>query len=501
MAALAWLVAAALPAAASGDFLPIPCNQTVFQGLKDHATWYAGIYELAKEHPKPVAPALTSGGVTFAALRRDLDFVGLGLCPGNRPIRRSFGVDAAKSCLQSCVEEPLCQVVSFSKRRGECLLGQKPCGTADLKLYAGYATFVFRRRLQKPVDIIDSYDVAIEADPLAAQKEPPVPLYVIGSESYAVFIEEFIAGLQLAGDATTLRIFNSSAELSVKHAFKEQSEKERPDAVVWFHDNMWRRDKEKWDLVMRAVWENVGKGEQLAVFSDLDIQLYPGWTELLRGCTAAADFCLGQSNGYYIIRTRPVNSGFIAIRTTEATLHLVMEFTAEYERQWTSIREKWNGFLEQEVVSQFIAQNTHRLTFAFFNPEMVQNSQAKPLMRVRMQHVVSSSNSRSKKLAAIRVGRKMYHATYQLCLRGVLQGPQHPCCDYAMYSRSAFRTDWLDAPPFLVGGTYGVLPPWNRSIRQQMTLPQHKYWARLCRVFTAAGIEEAFGMREPMKWT
>eukprot|EP00929_Paragymnodinium_shiwhaense_P064326 TRINITY_DN32213_c0_g1_i1.p1 TRINITY_DN32213_c0_g1~~TRINITY_DN32213_c0_g1_i1.p1 ORF type:complete len:493 (+),score=19.54 TRINITY_DN32213_c0_g1_i1:36-1514(+) len=474
---------------ASATFQPPVQNQSIFGGvgygkeasLKRKANkWRAQeAPALAIEHPKASKPPAI-GVLAYARLREELIFIGLGICHG-KPLRRSFRQSSPLRCLQSCVDEPECRFVSYSQRRGECVLATHICGMTSLRFYSSYASFAVRKHVDP-----SRHDVRFSNDiEIALGRTPTVDVYAFASVSHNLLVEEVVKSVEMAGESAVFHIFNSTNELSNKYV---ETAKDR-DAVEFFLTNMWKRAKEKWDTVIRAIWENVARGHQVAVYSDLDIQFFPGWTELVRGCTDTVLFCFGQSVGYYSKRTRATNGGFLALRTTPRTLQIALDLVAEYEKQW--VRGDSEDFLEQEVISQYIFENKHKIPIAFFNPELVQNSQARPALNIRVLHVVSSSNTRSKKLTAMRVGRSLYYGTYDFCVPIDQQGPEHPCCDYLRHSKSIYRTRYPDYPPFLVGGFYGYLPPLNRSIRHKMTLRVHKQWSANCRMLQQNAVDVA----------
>eukprot|EP00929_Paragymnodinium_shiwhaense_P054724 TRINITY_DN27427_c0_g1_i1.p1 TRINITY_DN27427_c0_g1~~TRINITY_DN27427_c0_g1_i1.p1 ORF type:complete len:350 (-),score=44.30 TRINITY_DN27427_c0_g1_i1:591-1640(-) len=336
-------------------------------------------------------------------------------------------------------------------------------------------------------DMPSSNDVAV-----ALGRTPAVDVYAVASPSYNLFVDEVVTSLEMAGESAILHVLNSSTELLTK--FASSADDKKRDPIEYFMSNMWKRDKEKWDTVIRAIWENVARGQQVAVFSDLDVQLYPGWAEMVRGCTDVALFCFGQSIGYFPTRTRVINSGFIALSTTSRTLQIALDFVAEYEKQW--MRGDSRDFLEQEVLSQYMFENQRNIPFAFFNPELLQNSQAKAPLKLRVMHVVHSSNSRPQKLAAMRIGRNLYYAIYRLCLPRGEQGPEHPCCDLAMHTKSVYETRYLDYPPLLVGTYFGYAPPLNRSIRTRMSVLQHHFWSESCRLPEQIALDLSFSLRD-----
>merc|ERR1712232_657157 len=150
--------------------------------------------------------------------------------------------------------------------------------------------------------------------------------------------------------------------------------------------------------------ENWGVGDEVVLLSDLDIQLFPGWAELVRGCIAAVPFCMSQQPGYYSKRTRPLNGGFFAIRAGLPSLKLLLDLVGEFEKTWVSAGDHHVG-IRQEIVGQYFFERVAPTRFAFFNPEIVMSTQWSNInLKIKAYHVADSVfGSKYRKLAEMRL--------------------------------------------------------------------------------------------------
>jgi len=413
-------------------------------------------------------------------------FLGLGLCPAPndpRSLRRSTEARLI-SCLAVCAAWPSCQVVSWSQQRRECIQATAICDPAKLHWYTSYATFV------RPDFLDDSppltrYVVGNSGNDL-------VHVYAFSSPMFAPLVNAFVTSMRLAADDAVLLLHHLRDDYMETSCGKELC---RPWGTA---DDMRERDYQKNNLLARAVWESIRIGARHSAFSDLDVQLLPGWSQLVRGCTTAVPLCLSQQPGLFPERSSPFNSGFLAFRGDMASMELLLDLSAQFEPQFMPERYRADSkaaagrniiyHLEQDVMSQYLIERGGGM-WGVFNPQLVRASagfETPQVLKLKVYHACSSSITWENKLTWMHKVRRAYYSVYPLCLSANQSGPQHPCCLLYGYQRTVFSPELPDLPPYLAGSIYGYSKvnqtwPWERRFwTRWMGAGQYSKWFSQC---------------------
>lgn len=265
-------------------------------------------------------------------------------------------------------------------------------------------------------------------------------------------LNAFISSLHLAGDHAILMLHNASETL-------------RAEGPVWPATNrdmadMRLRDLEKVNLLVRAVWYGLASGLFHVVVSDVDVQLFPGWSEVTRGCASESHICIMQQPGVYGERNYPFNSGFMALRPDWLCLETLLDYAAEFEPQFLLPEDVLSKhyILEQEVLSQYLIDRGDGLWGAF-NPEIVRImveiwSIPVDVLKVKVQHACGSAATN--RLKNMYRARRLYYSIYPICLSSNASGPEHPCCMILGHRRSIYESHLPRLPPFYHGSIFGI---------------------------------------------
>lgn len=453
------------------DFRPQPLNDTLVLSARSPNT-----YKIFTSQTVPVS----RDHVRHQALplEKQWGLLGLGLCPTSTepapwPPQRRQGLSLL-GCLAACSAKGSCSLVSFSQRRRECILraDTKTCAHDDLHWHVSFATFVSPSDAEEAVPLT-RMEVGGAHVRQGWSPEEAMHVFAFVSPGFLGMFNAFFRSLEQANDHAVLFLHNQSVEDYVPLNSNRTS---------WGTPTDQRgRDYHKTSLMVRAVWESFRAGARQALLSDIDIQLFPGWAELVRGCTAAAPFCLGQQPGLWPERARPFNSGILAMRSDMATLELVLDLLAQYEPQlyWEDPGKEPKFYhLEQDVISQYLFERGPRL-WGVFNPQLVKHGDYVwdayvPFLKLKVVHVCASSTTHRKKLNSMQSIRRAYYGMSGICMSEAQSGPQHPCCLLFGYQRSVFTPEVPDWPPYMVGSHFGP-PPENRTM---LWAGQRAFWKK-----------------------
>lgn len=386
-------------------------------------------------------------------IERRWDLFGLGLCPvtkqAPRRWRRRFREANIIACLQRCDTYAGCRTVSFSQEREDCILSYDRCREADLTRHVSYATFI-------PASLDDlSPLVGLERWPMGGGKVgDPETVHLFASTSPRVdqLWNLFAGSIRLAQDPVVV------LRQHLPHADTTNKTRERMK-IPWPHLDedyvaMHKRDRLKITSLARTLWTCFSLGIRRAVVSDVDVQVFPGWTDTVKACTTRAHICVTQQPGSWFERKQPVNSGFIAFQVNSVSLSLVLRLAAQYENEflYTNMRKVR---LEQEVLASFLFDHCHGL-WAIFSPAQVAifvDPVPEQVLRVKVQHACGS-NVGSRPMSMYRT-RRLYYSLLPFCLSRHISGPQHPCCDLHGWERSPYDLAAANLPPFRMEATFG----------------------------------------------
>eukprot|EP00930_Biecheleria_cincta_P044568 TRINITY_DN30667_c0_g1_i1.p1 TRINITY_DN30667_c0_g1~~TRINITY_DN30667_c0_g1_i1.p1 ORF type:complete len:507 (+),score=58.69 TRINITY_DN30667_c0_g1_i1:58-1578(+) len=418
----------------------------------------------------------------FGTAEMQWDLLGLGLCEftsgSRRWVLRRFREVVLSVCLLKCSVDPRCHAVSFSQSRGECIMGREVCSPDDLSKHVSFATFVPQNEEEHNSEF-KLIDVGSSDRHPTAQR-----IYASSSPRVAPMLNAFLSSLRLAADGASLLLHE--ATFDDVPAITGPWPASQDDFV-----HMRNRDHRKINLLVKSVWDSYTAGKPSMVLSDVDVQVFPGWSELVTACTRQVHICLTLQPGMFKERSFPFNSGFIAVRTDATSVPIILDLAASYEVPFLMpANELASSYpLEQDVLSQHMFDRGAGL-WAAFNPQVVSifvDSIPKNFMRVKVQHACGSAAG-SRLLSLYRT-RRAYYSLFPLCQTTGVSGPQHPCCVIHGYQRTPFHSELPSLPvlpPFAVETLYSrdvdAVPSEAEEIKSILLSDDDQvyYWMQHC---------------------
>jgi len=216
------------------------------------------------------------------------------------------------------------------------------------------------------------------------------------------------------------------------------------------------------------MWDSFARGVQCAIFSDVDVQVFPGWTELPCSCVVQTPFCFTSRPGLFVERTKPINSGFIAMRGDFAALSIILDVMADMDAQFAAspselAENRVYCRNEQDVMSELFA-NKFLSMASLFSPEIVHCGMdygPRETLKLKVHHA-ASSDGMPKPEALYHIWAK-YYSFSEICLNTAMLGPPHPCCFLFGQQRTVFESPSPAMPPFS-RNIYGLMvfnPDWG----------------------------------------